>query len=525
MVLIGPSSSGKSTWARTSFAPEQIVASDDLRAVVGESRYDLAASDDAFELLGRIVGARTGRGLLTVVDTLGLDATARGRLIERADEAGMTPVAVLVRTPGKTVRARNKERGVRLPAAVLTGQITTADAITEGVLLAEGFERVIEVPGDGPLAREADAGTADTRERADARPTARSGAAQVVPAIATEVAARPIRPGDTEASLRFGLQIGRFEGDPAGHAERLAAVARAAEETGFSSLWVMDHMLQIPQVGRRWEDMLESYTTLAYLAAATSTLRLGVLVTAVTFRRLPHLAKIIATLDVLSHGRVTCGLGTGWFADDHHVLGTPLPAVTERYELLRDACELLPLMWGPGSPSFEGRTLRVEEAICYPRPLQERVPILIGGSGERTTLRLVAERADACNLFGDPDRVASLVGTLHQHCRDVDRDPDQIEVTNLATVLTAPDQPTLEGRLAELTPARRSVQRTIEQFHAAPIEAQIDRFAAFAGAGVTHAIVTMPVIDAERVAELAPLIDAFKDTGALDDRAVEGAGR
>ena len=164
----------------------------------------------------------------------------------------------------------------------------------------------------------------------------------------------------------------------------------------------MDHFLQIPQIGREWEDMLESYTTLGYLAGVTGRVTLGTLVTGITYRNLAHLAKIVATLDVLSGGRAVCGLGAAWFEREHRLYGWDFPPRRERYALLEDALELLPLMWGPGAPRFEGRTVTVDEAICYPRPLQERIPILVGGSGERRTLRLVARHADACNLFGDP---------------------------------------------------------------------------------------------------------------------------
>jgi alkanesulfonate monooxygenase SsuD/methylene tetrahydromethanopterin reductase-like flavin-dependent oxidoreductase (luciferase family) len=195
----------------------------------------------------------------------------------------------------------------------------------------------------------------------------------------------------------------------------------------------MDHFLQIPQVGREWQDMLESYTTLAYLAGVTSRIRLGTLVTGIGYRSLPHLAKIVATLDVLSGGRAMCGLGTGWWEREHELYGAGLSSRAERYARLEDALELLPLMWGPGSPRFEGRTTTVEEAICYPRPLQERIPLLVGGSGERRTLRLVVRHADACNLFGDAATVRRKVAVLREHCSAEGRDPASIRVSHLAS--------------------------------------------------------------------------------------------
>ena len=168
--------------------------------------------------------------------------------------------------------------------------------------------------------------------------------------------------------LEFGLQVSRFgwPGHPATTAATLAEVARAAEEAGFTSLWVMDHFLQIPQVGREWEDMLESYTTLGYLAGVTERIRLGTLVTGITYRNLAHLAKLVATLDVLSGGRAMCGLGAGWFEREHRLYGWDFPPLAERFARLEDALELLPLMWGPGAPRFEGRTLTVERGDLLP---------------------------------------------------------------------------------------------------------------------------------------------------------------
>ena len=194
----------------------------------------------------------------------------------------------------------------------------------------------------------------------------------------------------------------------------------------------MDHFLQIPQVGREWEDMLESYTTLGYLAGVTERIRLGTLVTGVTYRNLAHLAKVVATLDVALRRPRAVRPRAPWFEREHRLYGWPFPPLAERYALLEDALELLPLMWGPGSPRFEGRTTVVAEATCYPRPLQERIPILVGGSGERRTLRLVARHADACNLFGDAATVRHKLAVLRSHCEAEGRDPAEIAVTHLA---------------------------------------------------------------------------------------------
>jgi F420-dependent oxidoreductase-like protein len=243
----------------------------------------------------------------------------------------------------------------------------------------------------------------------------------------------------------------------------------------------MDHFLQIPQVGREWEDMLESYTTLGYLAGVTERIRLGTLVTGITYRNLAHLAKIVATLDVVSGGRAMCGIGAAWFEREHKVYGWEFPPLRERLDRVEDALQLLPLMWGPGSPRFEGRTTVVEEAICYPRPLQERVPILVGGSGEKRTLRLVARYADACNFVGDVDRVRHKLAVLHEHCAAEGRDPAEINVTHLG-----PAPP-------------------------ASAEEHIGRFREYADAGVQTAIVGLPDAGgADSVTRFAEVIGAFR---------------
>jgi F420-dependent oxidoreductase-like protein len=256
----------------------------------------------------------------------------------------------------------------------------------------------------------------------------------------------------------------------------------------------MDHFVQIPQIGREWEDMLESHTTLAYLAAVTSSIRLGTLVTGITYRNIAHVAKNIATLDVLSGGRALCGLGAAWFEREHRLYGWEFPSLSERFARLEDALELLPLMWGPGAPAFEGRTISIKEATCYPRPLQERIPILVGGSGERRTLRLVARHADACNLFGDPDRVRHKLAVLREHCATEQRDPATITVTHFAP-----------ARVVS-TAARR------EGEGAATVAEHIGRYRELAEAGVQTAIVGLS--DAEgpaSVARFADVIAAFRD--------------
>jgi alkanesulfonate monooxygenase SsuD/methylene tetrahydromethanopterin reductase-like flavin-dependent oxidoreductase (luciferase family) len=239
--------------------------------------------------------------------------------------------------------------------------------------------------------------------------------------------------------------------------------------------------------------MLESYTALAYLAGLTREIRLGTLVTGVTHRNVAQLGKIIATLDVLSGGRAWCGIGAGWHERECRLYGWRFPPLAERFEVLEDAVRLLPLMWGPGSPPFEGRRLSVPEAICYPRPLQEHVPILIGGSGEHRTLRLVARYADACNLFGDPETVRHKLAVLDRHCVAQGRDRASIEVTHMAParVIATEQERTGQG--------------------AATVREHIGRYRELAEAGVQTAIVALSDADgAASVDRFAEVIAAFR---------------
>jgi alkanesulfonate monooxygenase SsuD/methylene tetrahydromethanopterin reductase-like flavin-dependent oxidoreductase (luciferase family) len=273
----------------------------------------------------------------------------------------------------------------------------------------------------------------------------------------------------------------------------------------------MDHLRQIPQVGRAWDDMLESWTTLAFLAACTERVRLGTLVTGVTLRQVAHLGKVVATLDVLSGGRAVCGLGLGWFAEENRALGIPFPDVAARYALLEDALQLLPLLWGPGSPPFHGQVLEVPETLCYPRPLQEHLPLLVGGGGEARTLRLAARYADAANVMGPLDTVRRKAAVLGAHCVEAGRDPDAVGLTHLSTVLIGDD----DRHVAELVRARRPRRRTAEQFaasvNAGTVADQVGRFRELAEAGVTEVMVRLPdVADPAATERLGRVVAAFR---------------
>jgi F420-dependent oxidoreductase-like protein len=465
VVLVGATGAGKSAWAGAWFHPDQVVSSDRLRAVVGAGERDQRASRDAFELLDLIVAKRLRRGLTTVVDSTGLEAKRRAAWRSLAEREGLPAHAVVFDTPEKVVRERNRARGTPVPAKVVAAQLREAAGVRE-LLAGEGFAGVHAA---APV--------------------------ELVPPSFLTAPEAAVRQEEDPMALEFGLQLSRFDwdGHPASTARTLADVARAAEEAGFTSLWLMDHFLQIPQVGREWEDMLESYTTLGYLAGVTERIRLGTLVTGVTYRNLPHLAKVVATLDVVSGGRALCGLGAAWFEREHRLYGWPFPPLSERYALLEDALELLPLMWGPGSPRFEGRTLTVAEATCYPRPLQERVPILVGGSGERRTLRLVARHADACNLFGDAATVRHKLAVLRSHCEAEGRAPAEITVTHLAPARVVAAGEPREGQ------------------GAATVEEHVGRYRELAEAGVQTAIAGLS--DArgpESVSRFADVIAAFR---------------
>jgi F420-dependent oxidoreductase-like protein len=239
--------------------------------------------------------------------------------------------------------------------------------------------------------------------------------------------------------MKIGLQIPSFTwpGGPADLAARLEAIARSADEGGFASLWVMDHFFQIPPVGRAELEMLEGWSTLTFLAGVTARVRLGTLVSGVTYRHPGVLVKTATTLDVLSGGRAWLGIGAAWFEREHAGLGVPYPPMAERFERLEETLEIARQMWSPDDGPFEGRHYRLAETLCVPPPVSKpRPPILIGGIGERKTLRLVARYADACNLFEQigMDGLRHKLDVLKRHCDDTGRDYAEIEKTTLGTV-------------------------------------------------------------------------------------------
>ncbi|MCF4120510.1 LLM class F420-dependent oxidoreductase [Antribacter sp. KLBMP9083] len=234
--------------------------------------------------------------------------------------------------------------------------------------------------------------------------------------------------------MRLGAHLMRFDSvQPAQLRQELADTASAAEEAGLGWLSVMDHWFQMEPAGfPAYDPMLEAYTTLGYLAGRTETVQLGVLVSGVTYRYPGLLAKIVATLDVLSGGRATFGLGAAWYGREHEAFGVPFPPLRERFEMLEEAVQIAKQMYDPERTGpYEGKHYRLAETVCSPMPLS-RPEIMIGGSGEKKTLRLVAQYADACNLnqyANSPDVLRHKLDVLHGHCEDVGRDPAEIRVT------------------------------------------------------------------------------------------------
>ncbi len=244
--------------------------------------------------------------------------------------------------------------------------------------------------------------------------------------------------------MRIGLQVPSFTwpDGPDGIGSKLAEIGKTADEAGFYSLWVMDHFFQIEIVGAAEEPMLEGYSALSYLAGVTKQAKLGTLVTGVQYRHPGILIKTATTLDALSGGRTYLGIGAGWYERESKGLGVPFPSTSERFERLEEALQIAHQMWSDDVGPYEGKHYHLAETLNSPQVLSKpHPPIMIGGSGERKTLRLVAQYADACNLFayGGADVIRQKLDVLKGHCEDVGRDYEEIEKTALGTVNLAPD--------------------------------------------------------------------------------------
>jgi F420-dependent oxidoreductase-like protein len=248
--------------------------------------------------------------------------------------------------------------------------------------------------------------------------------------------------------MKIGLQIPKFTwpGGAAELAPRLVEIAKTAEGAGFYSLWVMDHFFQLdPHLGKAEEPMLEGYTALSYLAGVTERLKLGTLVTGVIYREPGFLVKQATTLDVLSGGRAYYGVGAAWYEREAYGLGFPFPPVKERFERLEETLQITQQMWSGEVKPYNGVHYQLAETLCQPLPLQKpHPPIMIGGMGEKKTLKLVAQYADACNLFvrAGMDVLAHKLEVLKGHCKDVGRPYEEIELTTLGSANLVPGEQT-----------------------------------------------------------------------------------
>jgi F420-dependent oxidoreductase-like protein len=295
--------------------------------------------------------------------------------------------------------------------------------------------------------------------------------------------------------VKLGLQIPSFTwpGGPEAIGPTLGRIVRDADDAGFDSIWVMDHFFQIRSVGATEEPMLEGWTTLGFMAAHSTRARLGLMVGGVHYRQAGLWIKAATTLDVLSGGRAWLGIGAAWNEEESRALGFAFPPLGERFEQLEDTLRMAHGMWSGergSEAALEGHRMRAERLLNSPQSLSRpRVPIMVGGGGEKKTLRLVAQYADACNVFGSPEGIARKYRILDEHCAAVGRDPTEIERSTLQGVNLSRDG----GRRAE----------TAAQL--------VDRFGELGDAGAQHIIFNVPdVHDPERIAALAGVLPALK---------------
>ena len=281
--------------------------------------------------------------------------------------------------------------------------------------------------------------------------------------------------------MRLGLQVSYFTwpGAPASIGPTFGRVARNAEGAGLSSLWGMDHFFQIAMIGPPELDMVEAYTALAFAAGQTERIELGTLVTGVTYRHPGLLAKTVTSLDVLSGGRAWLGIGAAWNEQEHRGLGVPYPSTRERFERLEETLQICLQMWAGDDSAYSGRHYQLERPLNVPQSLRRpHPPILIGGGGEKKTLRLVAQYADACNLFDNglgPEGIPRKLEVLEGHCQAVGRDCADIEKTVLARVALS----------------RRGSGTSASGETYASVDETVERFGALSDAGVDTVLMGM----------------------------------
>jgi F420-dependent oxidoreductase-like protein len=256
--------------------------------------------------------------------------------------------------------------------------------------------------------------------------------------------------------------------------DRVAENAKAAEKAGFDLVTVMDHFYQIRGIGPETEPMMEAYTTLSALATQTSRVKLGTLVTGVTYRNPALLVKQVTTLDVISKGRAIFGIGAAWNEDEHRGYGIEFPPIAQRMDRLGEALTIAKLMFTQDRPSFEGTYYRIDRALNVPRPIQPGGPkILIGGGGERRTLRLLAEHGDIGHWFGgNLEDLKRKKKVFEEHCAAVNRDPSEVLLTVGLTLVLAENEKDAKALMDGLTPERRAMAKTATVPQAAEVIAQ-----------------------------------------------------
>ncbi|HEY7346840.1 MAG TPA: LLM class F420-dependent oxidoreductase [Ktedonobacterales bacterium] len=300
--------------------------------------------------------------------------------------------------------------------------------------------------------------------------------------------------------MRLGLQVPNFTyPDGQSHlGDAFGLIAERAERAGVYSLWVMDHFFQIRNVGPAEHEMLEGWSALAFAAGRTNRIKLGTMVTGITYRHPGILVKTATTLDVLSHGRAYFGIGAAWNEQEHKGLGVPFPPLKERFERLEETLQIALQMWSGDEKPYEGKHYHLERPLNSPQSAQRpHPPILIGGGGEEKTLRMVAQYADACNLFArmGKDVVQHKLEVLQAHCERLGRPYEQIEKTTLDTLRLSRD-----GSNGALTPA-----------------AAIDRFGELAAMGIDHALVNSPTVHEleffDLLAEIVPEVEKIPVAG------------
>ncbi|MEP6648960.1 MAG: LLM class flavin-dependent oxidoreductase [Lapillicoccus sp.] len=479
VVLVGASGSGKSTWAASRYRAVEVVSSDALREVVGSGPGDLDASADSFDLLDRIVTARAGRRLTVVVDTLGLDPVRRAAYLAVARSAGLPAVAVVVDAPAPVCRARNTQRDRPVPATVLTGQLRRMRAMVRE-LDGEGWDAVHLVDGSSSEV------ASEPNVRAEGRPGDRKlGRKRLLEGVFLQVSAFP------------------WGEDPSGW---LRDVALRAAEVGFAGLSLMDHLVQIPQVGPAWDPIPEPWVTLGYLAALDTNLRLGTLVSPVTLHHAGVLAKQAATLDVLSGGRAFCGVGAGWFEREHAGFGIAFPPPRERLNVLAATVETMRALWAPGTKPYASQRVSLPETTFYPRPVGA-LPIVVGGSGART-LRLAGALGDACNISSDQALLPDRIAAVREAASRAGRDPDDVVVTVLDVAIVGRSRDDTAQRVERLrgrTPAATYAAR----HHAGEPPAHAERYARLRAMGVSAMFLALPdLAGPDDLDRCAPLVAA-----------------